>query len=61
MQTVIQVSCLYVCLCATGVPSACGGQERVSEPLGLELRVVVSHHGGSAFFLLFILKQSLAK
>jgi hypothetical protein len=29
------------------VPGICGGQKRASEPLGLELLMVISHHVGA--------------
>lgn len=35
-------ACIYVCM-----PGALGGQKTVSEPLELELQVVVSHHVGA--------------
>jgi len=38
---------LYVYMCTTCVPGAFHGHKRASEPLELELRVVVSHHVGA--------------
>lgn len=34
--------CLRVCLCTTCMSGAHGGLERASDPLGLELQVVMS-------------------
>lgn len=36
--------CLHVCLCSRCVPGTCRDQKSVSDPLELELRMVVSHH-----------------
>jgi hypothetical protein len=38
------MSCLHVCLCATCVPGACGGQKEVSDLLKLQLQTIVNHH-----------------
>lgn len=38
---------MYICLCTSYVPSACGGQTRASDALGLELQMVWSHHIGA--------------
>jgi hypothetical protein len=36
---------MYVCICATCIPGACGGQNRVSDALELELLwTAVSYH-----------------
>ena len=40
--------CLYVCLFTVYVLGAYRGQKRASDPLGLELMVVVSCHAGPA-------------
>lgn len=34
-------------MCAMCVPGACRGQKRVSDPLELELQMVVSHNAGA--------------
>ena len=39
--------CMHVCLCCRGTSATNGGWKRASEPLELELQVVVSHHEGS--------------
>lgn len=39
----VWVLCLHVCICTTCMPSVHRGQERVSDPLELELRMGVSH------------------
>lgn len=39
--------CLYVCLCTTCMPVACESQKRVSDPLELELQVIMSCHVGA--------------
>ena len=37
--------CMYVvCMCTICLPGDCGGQESTSDPLELELQMVVSHH-----------------
>jgi hypothetical protein len=36
-----------LCVCALHVYSAQGDQKRVSDPLGLNLQIVVSHHVGA--------------
>lgn len=38
------VSCLHVCLCNICVPAPDRGQKGVSDPLEVELHVVVDHH-----------------
>jgi hypothetical protein len=35
-------ACLYVC--TTCVPGPCGGKKSASDPLGLELQIVVSYY-----------------
>lgn len=42
---VCAVFCLYVCLCTRSTPCAWGGQTMVLDPLGLELKEIVSHAG----------------
>lgn len=41
------VFCLHVCICTTCVPGASSGQKRVSDPVELELQMLVSYHVGS--------------
>jgi hypothetical protein len=38
---------LHVCLCAICMPSSTQGQKRESDPLGLELQMVLSFHMGA--------------
>ena len=37
-------ACMFVCLCTVCMPGICGSQRRASDPLGLELQMIVSHH-----------------
>jgi hypothetical protein len=39
--------CPQACLCFVCISGACGGEERVLDPLELELPVVVSCHTGT--------------
>ena len=40
--------CVFlICGCVPSVRSACTGQKRESDPLGLELQMTVSHHVGA--------------
>lgn len=51
------VFCLYVCMCTMCVPGAHRGQQRTSDPPGLELQIVVSRHvgaGSSAIATVFL-------
>ena len=36
--------CIYACMCITSVHGVHRGQKKVSDPMGLELQMVVSHH-----------------
>lgn len=36
--------CLYVCICTTCVLGNCGSWKRASDPLGLELQMLINHH-----------------
>lgn len=44
----ISILCVWMfCLCTIHVPGACGGQKGISDPLGLELEMVVGCHVGT--------------
>lgn len=38
---------IYVCVCTMGEPGPGGGWERASDPLDLELQIVMSLHVGA--------------
>ena len=40
----VWIFCLHVCLCIMCVPGACRGQKRASDPVELELQIVVRCH-----------------
>lgn len=46
------VFCLYVCPCAMCILGACRGQKKVSDPLELELLMVVSCHARDFLWVL---------
>jgi hypothetical protein len=45
-------------ICAMGMPTAFGGQKRLSDPLYLELQVVASCHMGAMNRIWFLWKSS---
>lgn len=49
---------LHVCLFTACVTGACRIQIRASDPLGLELQMVVSHNIGAGYQILVLWKSS---
>lgn len=52
--------CLYMCLCITYRPGACGVRKRLTDPLELDLQMVLSHHVGTRDKIQVICKKTSA-
>lgn len=50
-------TCLRVCLYTTWVPAACRGQKRETDPMELELQMVVSHQTRSSGSVVLLISE----